>query len=129
MLKFEHFIAQIPFDFIRLRLDTEFMGNFDFFWGIKRGVEQEFYAGNGLIECKKWFFGFGKRTIFGVLEDPKEAPLLPNGFQYPIAFDPQMLQEFNELIHDLNSMPLGTKISFDKGKKHKAYKIAHSHLS
>lgn len=126
ILKFEHLLKQIKFDFARIRLETEFMGDYEFFWGAKRGVEKEFYAEKHLIESEKWFFGYGIRHMFGGLKE-KEAKL-PFDFQYPIEFDSEIKEAFNLILPELNKLESGKRTFFDNWSRHKVFGNDHSHL-
>ncbi|MCE7995223.1 MAG: hypothetical protein HEP71_24810 [Roseivirga sp.] len=126
MLKFEHLLRQLDFDFARLRLETEFMGNYEFFWGAKTGAEDEFYKREDLIESSHWFFGHGIRHMFGGLEE--QQPKLPFDFQYPIEFNPTIRDAFNSMLPELNKLKLKTIIFFDDWSKHTVFGNDHSQL-
>jgi len=125
ILKFEHLLEQLDFKFARIRLETEFMGDYEFFWGAKTGSEKELYSEKDMIEMGKWFFGYGKRHMFGSLLE--QAPKLPFDFQYPIEFNPTMKDEFNSILPELNRLELGTRI-FDNWTSHKVIGNDHSDL-
>lgn len=127
ILKFEHFLQQIKFDFAKIRLETEFMGGFEFFWSIKRGNKDEFYAKKGLIESDKWFFGYGIRHMFGMLEEQNPKP--PIDFQYPIAFNPKVKEVFNSSLPELNQLDIETKVYINDCPKLKVvFGNDHAHL-
>ena len=126
MLKFENILHQIKFDFARVRLETEYLGDFEFFWGAKNNLENEFYAREGLIECDKWFFGYGRRHMFGGLEE--EEPMLPFEFQYPVEFDLEIMARFNSIVPELNEMKRGEKTYFRNSTEHYVFGNDRSHL-
>lgn len=74
--KFENILCKLDFDFARIRLETEFRGDFELFWGRKTGKQPEFYDNRGLSERELWFFGYGFRNMFGSLIQNR-APLQP----------------------------------------------------
>jgi hypothetical protein len=125
ILKFENILSQIKFDFARVRLETEFMGDYEFFWGAKKNLEIEFYP-KDLIECNKWFFGYGRRHMFGGLSE--EKPSLPFEFKYPIEFNQEIKERFNALIPELNKMELNTKVYFKDCTQHIVFGNDHSRL-
>ncbi|UZR96782.1 hypothetical protein [Chondrinema litorale] len=126
ILKFEYFLSKIKFDFARIRLETEFMGDYEFFWGGKRGVDNEFYAGKDLIEQDRWYFGYGVRNMFGGLNE--QEPKLPFDFQYPIEFDSKILEEFSFILPELNQLELKTKTFFENETRAKVLGNGNFHL-
>lgn len=111
VLKFEYLIDKIDFDFARIRFETEFLGDFEFFWGKKTGIEPEFYKDDDLIEREKWFFGYGFRHMYGSLIS-ENIPEHPFDFKYPIEFDEEAKNHFNTKIADLNKIQIDTKKYF-----------------
>ena len=127
ILKFEYLLDKVDFDYARIRLETEFLGDFEFFWGSKTGRQPEFYAKDDLIERDKWFFGYGFRHMFGgLIEDNK--PNLPYDFKYPIEFDEDAKTNFNKMIPELNQIQLNTKKFFENHISHKILGNGNSHL-
>ena len=126
ILKFEYILLQIKFDFARIRLETEFMGDYEFFWGAKRNVKNEFYSKGDLIESDQWFFGCDVRHLSGELEEQDHK--FPFGFQYPIEFNPQIKEEFNSILPELNQLELNKKTFFDNWSRHKVFGNDSSHL-
>ncbi|MDC7240889.1 MAG: hypothetical protein PQJ50_11060 [Spirochaetales bacterium] len=124
ILKFEYLLTQIDFDFARISLETEIMGDYGFFWGAKRGVENELYSEEDLIESDKWFFGYGKRDMFGRLEE--QEPKKPFDFQYPLEFNQPTKEEFNSIIPELNQLEPGRKTFIEEN--HNIFGSDHSHL-
>lgn len=72
--KFENILRDLDFDFARIRLETEFRGDFELFWGRKTGKQPKFYDNRGLLEHELWFFGYGFRNMFGSLIQHSEEP-------------------------------------------------------
>ncbi|KGK31701.1 hypothetical protein [Cellulophaga sp. E6(2014)] len=112
ILKFEYLLDKIDFDYARIRFETEFLGDFEFFWGRKTGKSPEFYKKDDLIEQDKWFFGYGFRHMYGDLIC-KNTPDVPFDFKYPIEFDIDAKNSFNEIIPELNKIQINTKEYFD----------------
>jgi hypothetical protein len=126
ILKFEHFLRQLDFDFARIRLETEFTGDYEFFWEAKKNAARESFKQDQLIECKKWFFGFGRRHMFGGLME--DAPSQPMNFTYPVVFDPEILEKFNDILPELNALESGVKTYIEKSFSHPVFGNNHSHL-
>ncbi len=127
ILKFEYILDKIDFEYARIRFETEFLGNFEFFWGRKTGRKPEFYNKDGLIEQKKWFFGYGVRHMYGGLICENE-PELPYDFKYPIEFDEDIKNKFNQIIEELNQIPMSTERYFENHAKHIVFGNDHSNL-
>lgn len=127
VLKFEYLIEAVDFKFARIRLDTEFLGDFEFFWGRKRGTEREFFRNEDLIEREKWFFGFGFRHMFGGLMDGAQ-PDVPYDFVYPIKFEEEIKNKFNQMVFELNQTPLATRTYFENFYNHSVWGNDHAHL-
>ncbi len=126
ILKFEHLLSIIEFDFARIRLETEIMGDYEFFWGAKKDATDKFYARHDLVETDHWFFGYGKRHMFGELEE--SVPKLPPDFQYPITFHHPTKEAFNAILPELNRLELGEKVFFDNWSNHKVFGDPHTNL-
>ncbi|WP_282117367.1 hypothetical protein [Cellulophaga baltica] len=112
ILKFEYLLGEIDFDYARIRFETEFLGDFEFFWGRKTGRKPEFYKNDDLIEQEKWFFGYGFRHMYGELIC-ENTPDIPFDFKYPLEFDVDAKNNFNEIIPELNKIQVDTKEYFD----------------
>ncbi|MGB3850440.1 MAG: hypothetical protein WA958_10775 [Tunicatimonas sp.] len=127
ILKYEYLLDKLDFEYTRVRLETEFLGDFEFFWGKKTGRQTELYAKKDLIEREKWFFGYGFRQMFGGLITEGE-PAIPFDFRYPIEFDKDIKYKFNKMISDLNQIQLKTKKYFKDYASHKVLGDDKSHL-
>ncbi|SHG40579.1 hypothetical protein SAMN04488109_0094 [Chryseolinea serpens] len=127
VLKFEYLLETIDFDFVRIRLDTEFLRDFEFFWGRKSGEEREFFKREDLIECEKWFFGYGFRHMFGGLMSEAQ-PDVPYDFVYPVKFDDTIKDGFNEMVFELNQIPLAETIYVKDFFKRSVLGHDHAHL-
>lgn len=110
LLEFEYILAQTRFTFARLRLDTEFLGDYEFFWGSKQDNWPDRYKNYNLIECPQWHFGSGFRNMWGGLVIKSDPQALPYNFEYPLKFDEETKNHFNQFIPTLNQYPLNTKI-------------------
>ena len=82
--KFENILRNIEFDTARIKLETEFLGSYDFFW--KKKIEgTSFDKKEKLIETDEWFFGYGDRCRWGHLNKKDDNPVFDfEGFKYPI---------------------------------------------
>lgn len=88
ILRFESILKQIHFDTAKIQLETEINGTYNFFWKSKKknNIKKEFDEKNQIIEVEDWFFGFGNRDRWGLLETellPSEIFKIDN-FKYPI---------------------------------------------
>lgn len=84
ILKFEHLLRHIEFDTAKIEIETEFYGNYNFFWKSKTGAEL-FKEEDALIETEEWFFGFGHRNAWGHLREPlRPAHIFNIDFSYPV---------------------------------------------
>jgi hypothetical protein len=120
ILKFEYLLDKIDFDFARVRYETEFLGDFEFFWGKKWERLPDFYAREDLIEREKWFFGYGFRHMYGgLLTD--EKPELPIDFEYPVKFNEGLKKLFNSMIDEFNQLPLNSKEYIENYLSHSFY--------
>ncbi|SDF44885.1 hypothetical protein [Cellulophaga baltica] len=111
ILKFEYLLGKIDFDYARIRFETEFLGDFEFFWGRKTGRKPEFYKKDDLIERDKWFFGYGFRHMYGGLIS-ENTPDIPFDFKYPLEFDVDAKNSFNKKVVELNEIEIDTKKYF-----------------
>jgi len=109
ILKFEHILININFKNAKLYLETEFLGNYEFFW------KSEMKEGNTLL-----LFSAGKHTMFGnKIEEPQ--PLMPMNTEYPITFNKQIRVKFNSKIEELNRIPINTKFKIPKPYDHELW--------
>ena len=85
---YESILKQLHFDTAKIQLETEILGTYNFFWKSKRNstVKENFDEKDKMIETELWFFGFGNRDRWGLLE----SELLPSEifkidhFKYPV---------------------------------------------
>lgn len=110
ILKFEHLLNKVDFDLARIHLETEFLGDYHFFWGAKRSGDYNPYNKPGMIECPRWYFGYGFRHMFGSLHYEDDPQLVPYGFEYPVQFDEQIKAVFNEHLPTLNAAEIGSPV-------------------
>jgi hypothetical protein len=95
IIKFENILRSIPFDTAKIQMETEFVGTYNFFWKSKTDRSKEFEENENLIETKDWFFGYGYRSRWGLLDEELEERHVFNiDFDYPIKFDEKTLTEF-----------------------------------
>ncbi len=88
IITFENILKQLHFDTAKIQLETEIVGTYNFFWKSKRNstVKENFDEKDKMIETELWFFGFGNRDRWGLLE----SELLPSEifkidhFKYPV---------------------------------------------
>ncbi|MDO3423892.1 hypothetical protein QWT87_03250 [Chryseobacterium sp. APV1] len=88
IITFENILKQLHFDTAKIQLETEILGTYNFFWKSKRNstVKENFDEKDKIIETELWFFGFGNRDRWGLLE----SELLPSEifkidhFKYPV---------------------------------------------
>ena len=103
ILKFEYILMNLNFDNAKMYLETEFLGNYEFFWRVIQSKEKG----------KKLFFGTGRYSMSGnkIEESDSRFPL---DTEYPIKFDVEILTGFNSIVNQLNSIPIGSKYFFPK---------------
>ncbi len=96
ILKFEEVLRNIDFDTVKLQLETEILGTYNFFWKSKLGFGAENIVDEKLIETADWYFGTGSRSMFGVLLGDCELKELSDffGFEYPIKFNCKKWNKF-----------------------------------
>jgi hypothetical protein len=100
ILKMEHILKNIDFDKAILHLQSvESLESADLFWRKKRqGIrKQERLQEECSVEAEEWYFGYGKRSLAGYLNEPVEAieHSLKN-HPYPARFS----EEFASLFFD-----------------------------
>ena len=118
ILKFENVLRNVEFDTAKIQMETEFYGTYNFFWKSKTSNDK-FEEKEKLIETNEWYFGFGYRCRWGLLdEDLKDEHIFSMDFDYPIKFDPETLKEFNEATKEMEinqTIELGNKVkNYDK---------------
>ncbi|MCU0392753.1 MAG: hypothetical protein MUE81_16715 [Thermoflexibacter sp.] len=76
--KFEYILENLDFYNAKIQLETEYYGTFHFFWQAKTGANH-FAPKEQFRETDKWFFGYGYRNQFGLLEETLEQKhIFPN---------------------------------------------------
>ena len=85
---YESILKQLHFDTAKIQLETEILGTYNFFWKSKRNstVKENFDEKDKMIETELWFFGFGNRDRWGLLESellPSEIFIIDH-FKYPV---------------------------------------------
>lgn len=117
IMVFENLLRQIDFDNVKLQLETEFLGTYNFFWQSKN-IKTEYKETEELIETKEWFFGQGCRGRWGLVNhtsaDEKDGFLYGNGFRYPLEFDLKTLEKVNQIIEKIKLKPLNVKYEIEK---------------
>lgn len=106
IIKFENILRNIDFDTAKIQMETEFLGTYNFFWKSKTD-HKKFEEKDKLIETEKWYFGYGYRCRWGLLdEELKEEHIYKIDFEYPIKFDSKTLMEFIEAVKysDINQL-------------------------
>ncbi len=109
ILKFEHLLRNIDFYTAKIQLETEFLGTYDFFW--KKKIDQkEFEKEEKLIETEEWYFGFGCRGMFGLLNSNTDEPVFSmEKFKYPITFNESEIKAYNILLKNIDHRKIGIK--------------------
>ena len=102
ILKFEHILMNLNFDNAKMYLETEFLGNYEFFWKAQK-----------IEGVKSLSFGAGKHTMFGRKIETAE-PEMPMNTEYPITINEEVLKKFNSQIENLNNNPVNTKVTITK---------------
>lgn len=114
-IKLECLLMKIDFVSVKMQLESEYEGHFNFFWKSK-DYESNFEQKSKLIETDKWFFGVGHRDMWGdLLEDieNKDFPIQPLDFTYPIEFDERILNGVNSMIDKIKEIPIGNRIEIE----------------
>ncbi len=99
ILKFEHILRHIGFNTAKLQMETEYLGDYHFFWKSKTehtSLEEK----EKLIEMPEWYFGYGYRSMWGTLEEGHDGtPSFPFEFEYPVQPDEEILGELLRVVH------------------------------
>lgn len=84
--KFEYILKNIPFDTVKLEMETELYGSYNLFWKHKYDGDRKEPEEYLLIETDSWYFGYGHRFTFGNLEVPLSEKHIYNlyEFEYPL---------------------------------------------
>jgi len=115
VIKLECLLTKISFVSVKMQLESEFMGHFNFYWKSK-DYETTFEEKHRMVETKKWFFGVGHRDMWGFLLENIEKSkysIQPMGFSYPIEFDENVLNAINNFIEKANVIPIGQRIDIE----------------
>ncbi len=86
LLKFENILRNIEFETAKIQLETEILGTYNFFWKSKTDTDQ-FEEKEKLIETDDWYFGYGHRHAYGILEEPLTESHIYRlfHFNYPVG--------------------------------------------
>jgi len=105
--KFEFILRSIKFRNAKMYLETEIMGNYEFYWKYNHESNTE----------NKLLFKAGKYSMFGteILEENRKFPF---DTEYPIKYDKEVLDGFNSIVNQLNEIELKTKYVFQKPYEH-----------
>ncbi len=98
VLKFEHLLRNIEFDTAKLQMETEYLGDYHFFWKSKT-EHTRFEEKEKFIEMPEWYFGYGYRCMWGYLEEGHDGiPSFPFEFKYPVQPDEEILTELLRIV-------------------------------
>jgi hypothetical protein len=99
ILKFEHLLRNIEFGTAKLQMETEYLGDYHFFWKSKT-EHTRFEEKEKFIEMPEWYFGYGYRCMWGHLEEGHDGiPSFPFEFKYPVQADEIILSELRRLLY------------------------------
>gem|GEM_PF-767448 len=115
MIKLECLLMKIHFVSVKMQLENQFEGQFNFFWKSKE-YSSSYKEKDRLTETDKWYFGVGHRDMWGyLLEDVENTgfPIQPLGFKYPIQFDERILNGVNLMIDKISQTPIGKRIEIE----------------
>lgn len=99
ILKFEHILRHIGFNTAKLQMETEYLGDYHFFWKSKT-EHTRFEAKDQFIEMPEWYFGYGYRNMWGHPEDGHDGiPSFPFEFAYPVRPDKGVLTKLLQIVH------------------------------
>jgi hypothetical protein len=102
IIKFENVLRNLEFDTAKIQMETEFYGTYNFFWKSRSNTDK-FEAKEQLIETNEWYFGYGYRCRWGLLdEELKEKHVFAIDFEYPVKFDSKTLAEFTQVVKEAN---------------------------
>jgi hypothetical protein len=111
IIKFEHILRNIPFDNVKLELDTEATGTYNFYWATKTEYDR-YTEDDKLIETDEWYFGEGYRNRYGNLFNYSEEDKLSDlGFEYPIQLDPDLLENFNAYAYKNHDVTMSKQLA------------------
>ena len=115
VIKLECILMKISFVSVKMQLESEFMGHFNFYWKSKE-YEDKYEDKHRMIETEKWFFGVGHRDMWGFLLedlDKSKDPIQPIEFSYPIEFDKDILNAVNTMIEKIKEIAIGQRIEIE----------------
>lgn len=115
LIKLECILMKLNFISVKMQLESEFMGHFNFYWKSKE-YKTKYDKNQQMIETDKWFFGVGHRDMWGYLRedlDNSEDPIQPIEFTYPIEFDKKILAAVNSFIEEIKNIPNQTRINVE----------------
>lgn len=115
VIKLECLLMKINFVSVKMQLESEFMGHFNFYWKSKE-YETQYEDKHRMIETDNWFFGVGHRDMWGFLLehlDNSQDPIQPIEFSYPIEFDKEILAAVNSMISEIKDVPIGKRIDIE----------------
>ncbi len=104
ILKFEHILRNVGFDTAKIQLETEVLGTYNFFWKSKHS-KKSFDEKETLIETEEWFFGYGNRGRWGLLDKEIEDFQIFDfeNFKYPIEFSNTQKNVFTRIIDSIDN--------------------------
>jgi hypothetical protein len=119
ILKFETVLRNVGFDTAKIQLETEILGTYNFFWKSKNSKDS-FDSKENLIETDEWFFGFGNRGRWGLLDgEMKDYHIFDfENFKYPVEFSKEQKEIFNGIINQIGTDKIGQKFYPYKNEFH-----------
>lgn len=73
IIKFESILTKLDFITAKIQIETEICGTYDFFWKNKKynygNHDDAHYLGMGLKVARDWYFGYGKRSMWGTPDE------------------------------------------------------------
>ncbi|MEL1242987.1 hypothetical protein AAEO56_01825 [Flavobacterium sp. DGU11] len=110
IIKFEHVLRNIHFLDVKLQMETEYFGTYNFYWRSKTHYADA-KVEDKLVETDEWFFGQGYRSMHGTLgDDANEYFGADLGFIYPVIFEKEVLDHFDKAFEDSENLTVGEKI-------------------
>jgi len=115
LIKLECLLMKINFVSVKMQLESEFMGHFNFYWKSKE-YDPKYDINQQMIETDKWLFGVGHRDMWGLLMEDlthSKTPIQPMEFTYPIEFDKEILKAVNLFIEKIKDVPIQTRVDME----------------
>lgn len=111
ILKFETILRNVSFDTAKIQLETEVLGHYNFFWKSKKN-NASFDSNQYLIQTDEWYFGYGNRGRWGLLNTELEdfQIFTIENFKYPIQFTKEHRQAFHNLIEQIDTQKKNQKL-------------------